>query len=308
MYFATRLLFDEAPAATAAPSAEPLIKIFNFKAGNEIWEKVLVFVIFSGVIVLLGWLALFLVKKLFANLKKKNKSIHINYLERIISIGIGVAIVVLLVSSLDGTSSFLKTALGGTAVVTAVAAFAGQDIIKDVLAGMMISLQRPFELGDRIELENGMTGIVEDMTSRHVVLIAIDTVRIVIPNSKLNTMLLKSYSYRRPNRSAHFRFSVGYDSDMALVKRVIARAVEESPLSIPGKKDAEGKPAYSDVYFIAFADSALIMAVTVYYEKTTISEQLINDINTRVREALIANHIEIPYNYVNVVNVSDEQN
>ena len=31
-----------------------------------------------------------------------------------------------------------------------------------------------------------------------------------------------------------------------------------------------------------------------------------NEINTRVREALIRNDIEIPYNYVNVVSVGTE--
>ena len=315
MFLIRPFFLDDVPGASPAPtaasdasaSAAPLIKIFNWEIGDDFWMRLLFFAIFIGIVVLIGWVALFLTKKLFTNLKKKNTSIHIFYLERIISIAIVVCIIVLIVSSFDGTTSFLKTALGGTAVVTAVATFAGQDIIKDLLAGMMISLQRPFEIGDRVELDNGMTGIVEDMTSRHVVLVQIDTVRIVVPNRMINTMLLRNFSFHRKNRSAHFRFSVGYNSNMEQVKSVIYRAVEESPLSIPGKTDAAGNPAYGDVYFISFADSALIMAVTVYYESNVASERLINDINTRVREALIANGIEIPYNYVNVVNVGEDE-
>ena len=54
----------------------------------------------------------------------------------------------------------------------------------------------------------------------------------------------------------------------------------------------------------SFAESALIMRVTVYYQPTNRTEKVIDDINVRVREALIANNIEIPYNYVNVVDKS----
>ena len=127
-----------------------------------------------------------------------------------IAILIVLGITVLVFSALDGTSSVWKTMLGGTAVLSAVAAFAGQDIIKDLLAGLMISIQKPFEIGDRIELEDGTAGVVEDMTSRHVVLIRIDTLRIVIPNSRINTMILQNYSFHRPTRAVHFKFSVGY--------------------------------------------------------------------------------------------------
>ena len=284
------------------------IQIGNITIESDFWIKLLMFLVVVAVGILVAWVLTYLNKELFRQIRKKNSSIHIAYLERIVSIVIVLGIVVLVFSSLDGTSSVWQTMLGGTAVLSAVVAFAAQDIIKDLLAGLMISVQKPFDIGDRIELEDGTTGVVEDMTSRHVVLIRVDTIRIVIPNSRINTMLLQNYSFHRPDRSIHFRFSVGYNSDMALVKRVIARAVEESDYSIPGKTNAEGDPIYGDVNFIAFADSALIMAVTVYYERRFPAEAIINDINTRVREALIANNIEIPYNYVNVITNSHLEN
>ena len=58
---------------------------------------------------------------------------------------------------------------------------------------------------------------------------------------------------------------------------------------------------YGDIYFIELADSALIMAVTVYYESNVAGERRKDDINTRVFTALEENGIEIPYNYTSVV-------
>ena len=58
---------------------------------------------------------------------------------------------------------------------------------------------------------------------------------------------------------------------------------------------------YSPVYFLNFTDNGLLMATTVYYEPTSPTEAVKDDINSRVKRALEANNIEIPYNYVTVV-------
>ena len=252
-------------------------------------------------LVVTAWILSRVNKRVFKRIKKNKNNIHIAFLEKVNTAIIFIGCVILAFSAIDGADSVWRTLLGGTAIVSAVLAFAAQDVIKDILAGLMISVHKPFGIGDRIELENGDAGIVEDITMRHVVLRGIDTLRIVVPNSKLNSMKLKNLSVGNFDRSIHFNFSVGYDSDMELVKKVIFDAVKDSPYSIPVRKKDGADAAYSPVYFIRFADSALIMAVTVYYEKSFTTEVVKNDINTRVREALIANGIEIPYNYVTVV-------
>ncbi len=252
--------------------------------------------------ILLVWAVSKLVKGVIRKIGKKRKALHIVFFGNVASFAVAVAVIILIVSSFNGANAVWKTMLGGTAIVSAVLAFAAQDVIKDILAGLMISLNKPFDIGDRIVLEDGTAGIVEDMTLRHVVIRTLHTFRVVIPNSKINAELLTNYSYKREDRSAELFYSVGYDSDMDLVKETIAKAVEESPYSYPALKDSDGTGKYSPVLFRRFADSALIMSVAVFYKRGSPTELVIDDVNVRVREALIAAGIEIPYNYVNVVN------
>ena len=47
---------------------------------------------------------------------------------------------ILALSGFGGLGSVWKTFLGGTAIISAVLAFAAQDVIKDVLGGLMISI------------------------------------------------------------------------------------------------------------------------------------------------------------------------
>ena len=248
-----------------------------------------------------SWLLSFISTKIFKMVGKKHGGLHLAFFEHLARVIIVVSIFVVAISALDSSSSVWKTILGGTAVISAVVAFAAQDVVKDIIAGLMISLQKPFDIGDRIELSDGTVGIVRDMTNRHVVLNGLDTTCYIVPNSVINSLKITNYSFDHGCRSAQFSFPVGYDSDIELAKSVILHAIENDPLSVPGKKDADGEPCYAGIYFTEFESSALILQTTVYFEKTTPSEVLIDEINTRVRSALNEYGIEIPYEYVNVI-------
>ena len=254
--------------------------------------------IYLALLILIAHVLRVLNKKLFRRLRKKRgKKTHLVFLEGVINAYI---IVIAVIVPLAG-DSIKKSILGSAAVLTAVVGFAAQDIIKDMLAGFLISIYKPFDIGDRIELEDGTVGIVESITMRHVVIIRIDTLRVVIPNSKINNVSVVNYSFDYVDRSILCKFPVSYDSDLEQVKDVIKEAVMSSPYSEPGKKSRDGEMTYAPVYFLELADSALIMAVTVYYKPTTPTEVIKDDINSRVFMAMQEAGIEIPYAYTNVV-------
>ncbi len=229
--------------------------------------------------------------------KKKGRSMSLDFMEKLVSFGITFFFLILPFNWDDiGNSVF-----GSAAVLTAVIGFAGQDILKDILAGIQISIYKPFDIGDRIETLEGITGVVENITMRHVVIKRIDTIRTIIPNSKMNDFSILNYSYSDVPRSVMLKFPVSYKSDIAKTKQVIQQVVRESSLTIPGMQMPDGSIDYAPVYFIELSDSALVMSVTVYYDHSTPTERVRDQINTSVFEALIANNIEIPYKYMNVV-------
>jgi len=265
------------------------------------WIGIVVFVLLM--VVLLTRLN----KLIFKRIQKKNDGLHLLFLQHLISVFIVVGSIVLVVSSFAGIKSVWTTIFGGTAIVSAVVAFAAQDVIKDVLAGLMLSIHRPFEVGDRISLQDGTAGIVEEMTLRHVVLIGVESLRYVVPNSVINAMRLNNYSFKNTIRSVVFQFPVAYTSDLEFVKKVISQAVEDSEYTTAGYVDRHGDKRYGSVLFMSINERAFVMQVTAYYEPVVNTETVIDDVNTRVRNALRANGIEIPHNYVNVVESEDRQ-
>lgn len=244
------------------------------------------------------WLCLKLSRKIFSSIERwKGKKIYIQLAESLVKL---VIIIVFLVIPLGG-DKIGHSLLGSAAVLAAVVGFAAQDVIKNILAGIQISIYKPFDIGSRIELEDGTAGIVEAMTMRHVVLRLMDTVILVIPNSTIFTQTIKNYSHENVPRSVQFSFPVDYKTDIKKARQVIFDAIKESPNSFPGKKDKKGEMVYGPVYFIDIGDSSLNMKVTVYYLAETPTEILKDDINTRVFEALGRAGIEIPYPYTSVI-------
>lgn len=230
----------------------------------------------------------------------KKDNINLRFVENVVRFAIILLAVQWVVMSSSITQPFGKVLFQGTTVIAAIAGFAAQPVIADLICGLMLSATKPFDIGDRIELEDGLAGIVEDITLRHVVLKTIDTVRVIVPNSKLNGMRLTNLSFHAAKRSIHFRFHVSYDADVRRAMDTILRAVKESPFTVPGKPGPQGDE-YGPVYFIEYAESSLVMATTVYYAPTSPTEVVKDDVNGRVKRALEAEGIEIPYRYVNVV-------
>ena len=252
-------------------------------------------------LLVMTWAITQLNKLFFTQMRKKKNELKLKFFERFFSFIILIVAVILTFSIFGGLSELWKTLLGGTAVITAVLAFTAQDIIKDILAGFMISVYKPFEIGNRIELENGTVGIVKDITMRHVALSLLDATVCVIPNSKLNAMSVINYSYQSGLKAKQFSFQIAYDSDVRKAIKVIRDAIISSSYTVPGIKKEYGMD-YAPVYFMEFGSSSLILKTTVYFPPDVPTEVMTSDVNLRVDLALNENGLEIPYNYVNVVN------
>lgn len=255
--------------------------------------------IIAGVGILV-WLLLQVNHYIFQRIQKKRKGIEVIFFERVNSVLLVVAGVIFVLSLFGEIKSVWKTILGGTAIISAVLAFAAQDVIKDILAGLMISVYKPFEIGNRIELEDGTAGIVMDITMRHVVLQLLDTQVLTVPNSLLNSMKIKNYSYHSSYRAKEFTFSIAYGSDVEKAQRIVQQAVMESKYTIPGKEKLNGRE-YGPVYFMNFDSSSLVLKTTVYYLPGSSTEAMTNDINLRVNNAFNRYGIEIPFTYINVI-------
>lgn len=257
------------------------------------------------ILVFVLWILLRMNRTFFKRLQNKRKWLHLVFFERVTAVFIVIVGTIIMLSLFAGADNLWRALLGGTAIISAVVAFAAQDVIDDILAGLMISLYKPFEIGNRVELEDGTAGIVRDITMRHVV-IHTPFSDVVIPNSKLNKMSIRNYSYHIEHRSFQATFQVAYGTDVEQAMQVILDAIKSSECTIPGMDTENGKD-YAPVYFMAYEESSLRLETRVFFKHSMRSEDVISDVNIRVNHALKENGIEIPYKYINIIRQPDAE-
>ena len=233
--------------------------------------------------------------KFVKNRLKAKNNLTIRFTQNIIRVVIVLIAVIWVLVSSTATTDIGKVLFQGTAILGAVFGLAAQPVLGDFFSGIAITLNRPFEIGDWIELENGTAGVVADITPRHVVLRSLGTVEIIVPNSKINSLMLKDTSFKKL-RSVKMEFNVAYGTDVDKASEVIKNEIINSELTVPAKNDE-----YSDVFFESFADSSLVLSTIVYFKQSTSGLAVKTDVNKRINDAFNKEGIEIPFNYVNVV-------
>jgi small-conductance mechanosensitive channel len=104
----------------------------------------------------------------------------------IVLIGIGIAL-----SGFDGISNLARALLASGAIAAAVIGFAARQVLANFVAGIMLAITQPIRVGDWVTFD-GNYGVVEDVHLNFTILKTATHQRIVIPNEKLASGILKN--------------------------------------------------------------------------------------------------------------------
>lgn len=123
--------------------------------------------------------------------------------------------------------------IAGLGVSSVAIGFAFKDILQNWLAGLLILLRQPFEIGDQIEA-GGFEGTVQHIETRATIIKTYDGQKAVVPNSEIYTsaVLVKT---GEDKRRSQYDIGIGYADDIdeacSIIKKTIASidGVESDP-------------------------------------------------------------------------------
>ena len=150
--------------------------------------------------------------------------------------------------------------------------------------GVLIIIFRPFNVGDFIEM-GSMSGTVKEIQIFQTFLDTPDNKRVVIPNGQLSNNSLINYT-RTPTRRIDMKFSVGYNSDIKLVRNLIEEIINKNGFVL---KDHEIL-----VRLETLSDSSMIFVVEVWALNENYWD-VYYDITENIKNNFDKNGIEIPY-------------
>jgi small-conductance mechanosensitive channel len=138
-----------------------------------------------------------------------------NLIRQFLGKGIFLLGVLLALDILDLTA--LVGAMLGTAGVVGLAiGFAFKDIVENYLAGLLLSIRRPFGLNDLVVIESH-EGRVIRLTSSELILMTLDGNHVRIPNATVFKSFIYNFSIN-PRRRFSFSVGVGVNEDLVDVR------------------------------------------------------------------------------------------
>lgn len=217
------------------------------------------------------------------------------FLRRLVLILLGIiALINLLGHFTDVTALITTLGVGSLAI-----ALAAQTALEDLFSGFLIMLDRPYRIGDRVEILDLQTwGDVTDIGLRSTRIRTRDNRTVVIANSIISKSMIVNHSYPDSQYRIQVHIGIAYGSDIELARRTMIKAVR----GVEGV--LETRPV--EALFIEFGDSALIFRVRWWIESYEDTRRMFDKVNTAVYHALEEAGIEIPFPQRDVHHYLDE--
>lgn len=206
---------------------------------------------------------------------------HLLLIRRIVFYGV---LGLFVASALRELGFSLAVLMGAAGILTVAIGFASQTSASNLISGIFLIAERPFEVGDVIRVGN-TTGEVLSIDALSVKLRTFDNLFVRLPNEMLIKTEVTTLT-RFPIRRLDLTLGVAYKEDVEQVRQVLMAVAERNKLCLD-----EPPPLF---IFTGFGDSALTLQFSVWATRQNFLA-LRNSITAEIKAAFDAAGIEIPF-------------
>lgn len=230
----------------------------------------------------------------FRRIQKRRNSIFSKFLHSFLNIVLLFIAIYSILSQFEVTREISTVILQSSTLLIAVATFAAQQALSNVISGFMLSASRPLEIGQKVKILQGgnliAEGIVKDMTFRHVVIESYDGQSNIVPNSVIDQAVIVNANYVAGTGN-FLEFEVAYDSDFDKVRKVIRHALENEPYVT--RKDIT-------ITASSLTSNGVIFKFAVWTDTVNENFTACSNLRERIVEDFRKEGIEIPYQTIDL--------
>ena len=181
----------------------------------------------------------------------------------------------------------IVAAVGALGIAGIAVGFAAQDTLSNFISGVTLLLERPFRIGDWVEI-NGQVGKVKEITLRNTLLVTRDNIVTHIPNASVGTSDIINFSAGGPLR-INVPIGIAYKESSKHARKVIMPILnaDERVMRLPAPS----------VRLVELGDSSVNLMMIYWIEPNNIAiePKISADILEASKEALDEAGIEIPF-------------
>jgi MscS family membrane protein len=197
-----------------------------------------------------------------------------------------------IILALDVLGMNIMPFIAGASVAGIAIGFAAKDTLSNLIAGVLLIIDRPFEVGDRIEVwtapvNSATWGDVIDIGLRATKIKTTDNIVIIIPNNEIMRRDIINYTSISKEIRVRIPIGIAYDADVRKAKEIIKRVSLELDWVM---KDPPPKVVVKN-----FGESAVNLEARVWISKPRKRIDTISHVTDRTKEVFQQEGIEIPF-------------
>ena len=177
-----------------------------------------------GIFILIELFINRIVNLIFRIMSKKHNSVHLRFAKSTINVLVVIVMFYILVQQFDVTKDIGKELLESGTLIVAIATFAAQQALSNVISGFSLSMSNPYNVDEKIKVvQNGhiiAEGIVKDITIRHTIICQYNGETCIVPNSVMDSAVITNTNYTK-NIGNFMEVEVSYHSDIELAIKIL---------------------------------------------------------------------------------------
>lgn len=164
--------------------------------------------------------------------------------------------------------------------------FGLQSLTSNFVSGIIVLLERPISVGDRI-MVNNIEGDVTEINIRSTKILSVHNIAYIVPNADFVSGTVVNLSHGDKRIRINISVGVGYNSDVEKVKQALNDVAFENSDVI--------KSPEPEIFLTNFGDSAWDMKLRVWIADATKRIQITSDLNFAIVHKFREFGIEIPF-------------
>lgn len=170
--------------------------------------------------------------------------------------------------------------------------FGLQAVFSNFVSGIIILVEKSVKVGDFIELQSGVTGLVREINIRSTLVTTNDNVDILVPNEEFLKAEVINWTLREAGRRLRVPFGVAYGTKKELARDAGLAAAKQVRWTFD-----DGAARAPQVWLVEFGDSSLNFELVVWLIDEAVKRpaKVIADYNWAILGALEDYGIEIPF-------------
>lgn len=248
-----------------------------------------------GIFVLVGLTVNWIVNVIFKLIAKKNHSAYLHFFKSTMNVTVTVIILYSLVQQFEVTKDISNALLQSGTLIVAIATFAAQQALANVISGFSLSVSKPYNVDDKIKVVQGgniiAEGIVDDITIRHTIIRQYNGESCIVPNSIMDTAVVTNTNFIE-NVGNFLEIEIGYDADIKKAIQIIKKVCAKNELTLNTERNS--------VYLKGYTQNGVVLKTTVWTRNLDDSFQACSDIRLSLIQAFKNSGIKIPYQTVTV--------